>query len=478
MTQSSIWSPRQRVLTLGLLGLMTAVAFEGLAIPTIMPATVAELGGLELYGWAFSAFFLTNIVGVTVAGGDADRHGPGRSFVGGVLLFATGLVISGFAPSMPVVIAGRAVQGLGAGAIGSIVYAVIARAYLPAAMPRMVALLSSAWVVPGLVGPALAGLVAEHLHWRWVFLGLVPAVVLMGLLVVAPIARIGPAEAGRRGDGRGRGYAALALAAGSTLLLAGLSIGQPLLAAVLLIGGGGLAIAALRRLLPAGALRATAGRPAVFAFIFLVAFGFFGTETFVPLAVTDVRGSTTTVGGLALSAAAVTWALGSWLPARLVSVSRARIIGTGSAAIVLGIGVAALVVLPWLPIATAAVGWAIAGLGMGLAYSTLMLLVLQTAPPGEEGVSSAGSQLMFTLGTALGAGVAGAIVAFSEATAVPLGAAIGGADGLMALVVGVALVLALAGRLPTGREAIHRPSQGTEGGVASPAGSVAPFKEP
>jgi predicted MFS family arabinose efflux permease len=270
----------------------------------------------------------------------------------------------------------------------------------------------------------------------------------------------------------------VALAAGSSALLAGLSAGQPLLAAVLVLAGAGVAVMSLGRLLPAGALRAAAGRPAIFALIFLVAFGFFGTETFVPLAVTNVRGFTTTVGGLALSAAAVTWALGSWLPARLVSVPRARIIAAGSAAIMVGIAVTALVVLPWLPIATAAFGWAIAGLGMGLAYSTLMLLVLQTAPPGEEGVSSAGAQLMFTLGTALGAGVAGAIVAFAEGTHLSLAGAIGGADGLMVAVVGVALVLAALGRLPTGREGADRRSEETDGGVASPAGSVAPFKEP
>jgi MFS family permease len=152
--------------------------------------------------------------------------------------------------------------------------------------------------------------------------------------------------------------------------------------------------------------------------------------------------------------------------------------GTGSAAIVVGIGITALVVLPGLPVATAAFGWAIAGLGMGLAYSTLMLLVLQTAPPGEEGVSSAGAQLMFTLGTALGAGVAGAIVAFAEGTDVPLAAAIAGADGLMVLAVGLALLFAAVGRLPTGREGADRRSEESDGGVASPAGSVAPVKEP
>ncbi|HET7636750.1 MAG TPA: MFS transporter [Candidatus Limnocylindria bacterium] len=481
MSTTTIWAPERRVLTLGLLGLVTAVAFEGMAVPTVLPATVHELGGLELYGWAFSAFFLTNIVGVTLAGSDADRHGPRRSFLVGLILFAAGLAISGLAPTMPMVIAGRTVQGFGAGAIGSIVYAVIARAYPPTVMARMIAMLSSAWVVPGLVGPALAGLVADHLDWRWVFLGLIPPVAVLGGFVLGPVGRIGPAG-GLAGEGRReptaerrrRAVAAVLLAAGSTLLLAGLSLRDPILAALpLVVGGGWLAAVTLRRLVPPGTLRAEKGRPAVFALIFLVAFGFFGTEAFVPLAVTDVRGSSTTVGGLALSAAAVTWALGAWLPARLTAVTRRGITAVGALGILLGIGVVALVLLPSMPVATAAAGWAIAGLGMGLAYSTLTWLVLQTAPAGSEGVSSAALQLMFTLGTAIGAGVAGALVATAEGASLGLGAAIGWADLVMLLVMLVAL--ASSRRLPAG--AAPGAALPLEAAAASPAGSMTGYDE-
>lgn len=478
MSTTTIWAPERRVLTLGLLGLVTAVAFEGMAVPTVLPATVHELGGLGLYGWAFSAFFLTNIVGVTLAGSDADRHGPRRSFLAGLILFAVGLAISGLAPTMPIVIAGRTVQGFGAGAIGSIVYAVIARAYPSTVMARMIAMLSSAWVVPGLVGPALAGLVADQLDWRWVFLGLIPPVAVLGGFVLGPVGRIGPAGEGRReptAERRRRAVAALLLAAGSTLLLAGLSLRNPIAAAVpLVLGGGWLAAVTLLRLVPPGTLRAAKGRPAVFALIFLVAFGFFGTEAFVPLAVTDVRGSSTTIGGLALSAAAVTWALGAWLPARLTAVTRRGITAAGVLGILLGIGVVAMVLLPSMPVATAAVGWAIAGLGMGLAYSTLTWLVLQTAPAGSEGVSSAALQLMFTLGTAIGAGVAGALVATAEGASLGLGPAIAWADLVMLLVMLVAL--ATTRRLPAG--AAPGGALPVEAAAASPAGSMTGYEEP
>ncbi len=164
--QRSAWSPGQRLLTAGLIFMVTAVAFEGLAVPTILPATLDDLGGIGLYGWAFSGYSLTNLVGITIAGAEADRRGPLLPFAVGTLCFAAGLAIAGLAPTMAWVVAGRAIQGLGGGAIGSIMYVAISRGYDSSAQPRMIAIVSSAWVLPGLVGPALAGYVTQAASWR------------------------------------------------------------------------------------------------------------------------------------------------------------------------------------------------------------------------------------------------------------------------------------------------------------------------
>jgi MFS family permease len=449
--QSTAWASDRRLLTAGLIGLVTAVAFEGMAVPTVMPAIVAELGQLELYGWAFSAFWLTNIIGITLAGSDADRRGPARAFVVGVVLFAAGMAVSGVASDMPIVIAGRAIQGFGSGAIGSVVYAAIARAYPASATPRMIALVSSAWVVPGLVGPALAGWVTDALGWRWVFLGIVPPVLLMGLAVSPQLARLGPAlrtAVPMRGDAR-RAADAVVLALGSTLLLGALTVGPLPVAIGLAVAGAFLALSALRHLLPPGTLLLRRGRPSVVATVFGIAFAFFGTEAFVPLTVVDVRGGSVTLGGLALSASAVTWTIGSWLQARAAAAGiRRALVTSGAGLIGAGIVITALVLVPGLPVLVAALGWAVAGLGMGLAYSMLALMVLETAAPGEEGFSSSALQLMFTLGTAFGAGVGGAVVATADAGLVPLASAIGIVDGLMLLMAMVALAIAL--RVPRG----------------------------
>ena len=462
---SGAFAPDRRLLTIGLIGLVSAAAFEGMAVPTVLPALVADLGGLELYGWAFSAFWLTNIIGITLAGADADRRGPGRAFAIGVALFAAGMAVSGMATEMWVVIAGRAVQGFGSGAIGSVVYAAIARAYPSSVTPRMIALVSSAWVVPGLIGPALAGWVTDTLDWRWVFLGIVPPVALMGLAVFPQLARLGPAQrtaVPMRGDRR-RAFDALRLALGSTLVLGALTIGPVAielgglavvvgrlpLALLLAAVGAALGISALRHLLPSGTLRLRRGRPSVLAAVFAITFAFFGTEAFVPLTVVDVRGESVTLGGIALSAAAVSWASGSWLQARAAAAGIRRWLVTGGAALIgAGIVVTALVLLPTVPVLVAALGWAVAGLGMGLAYSMLALMVLETAVPGEEGFSSSALQLMFTLGTAFGAGVGGAIVAVADVGTISLDSAIGILDAVMVAMAVAAIAVSV--RIPRG----------------------------
>ncbi|HEY3524077.1 MAG TPA: MFS transporter, partial [Candidatus Limnocylindrales bacterium] len=102
-----LWSPARRALTSGLVLTITLVAFEALAISTVMPIVVHEIGGIELYGWVFSAFFLGSLLGIVVVGGLIDRGGLVRPFLAGLGLFAIGLLIGGLTPSLPILIGGR-----------------------------------------------------------------------------------------------------------------------------------------------------------------------------------------------------------------------------------------------------------------------------------------------------------------------------------------------------------------------------------
>jgi MFS family permease len=230
-----VWSAPYRRLTLGLTLIMLGPAFETLSVATILPKIVANLGGLSLYGWSFSAYMLATLVGLILAGDEADRRGPAIPFIFGVTLFATGLALAGTASSMITFVISRGVQGFGAGIIASVVLVCVGRGYPEQLKPRMVAVLSSAWVVPGLIGPALAGLVAEFVGWRWVFLGLVPIVPLATGMVFPVLRKLTPSLKKTRSLDFHRLLATAGLVAGAGMTLTGLQVQSIPIALVLIL---------------------------------------------------------------------------------------------------------------------------------------------------------------------------------------------------------------------------------------------------
>ncbi len=442
---TSPFAPGRVRLTLGIILTIVAVAFQALAIATVLPAVVDDLGGLNLYGWAFSAFLLTQLVGIVISGLLADERGPAMPFALGIILFAVGLLIGGIAPSMPVLIAARALQGFGGGAIISTAYVAIGRGYPESARPRMLALLSTGWVVPGLIGPAISGLMAEAIGWRSVFLVLAPLPILAGLLAFPSLRRIPVGTPSPRA--KARVISAIVLAAGAGLVLAGIGSPHPVTAIPLLVAGLALALPAMRRLLPEGTLRAAPGMPAVVATVGLVNLAFFGVDAFIPLALVDVRGTSIAFAGLALTAGTILWTTGSWLQAHTAErIPRRTMARIGLSLLSLGIIVTALVLAPGSPLALGPVGWGFAGLGMGLTYITLNLTMLELAPPGQEGTASSSLQLTSVLGSGLGTGIGGALVALMHAQGEPISRALTIHNGLM--LGAVVLAFLAAGGLP------------------------------
>src|SRR4249919_101687 len=259
-----LWAPQTRALTVGLVLSITFVASEALAVVTVMPVVAHDLGGLRLYGWVFSAFMLGSVIGIVAAGREADRRGPAVPFVAGVVLFGSGLAVAGLAPSMDVLVAGRVLQGLGAGAVPLVAYATIGRSLPDTLRARMMAVLSTAWVAPGLVGPAISAEVARLFGWRWVFLGLLPVVAVAGSIAVPALVRLGPPGAGPVQEHQL--IHGIVVAAGATMILAGLTliagsgsvaagtaaIGAAAAGAALIVAGVAAGLPSLRRLVPAG----------------------------------------------------------------------------------------------------------------------------------------------------------------------------------------------------------------------------------
>jgi MFS family permease len=411
--EDGLWSPSRRSLTLGLVLTITLVAFEALAIATVMPLVARELGGFHLYGWVFTAFFLGSLLGIAIVGAVIDERGLALPLGVGLALFGVGLIGGGLAPSMEFLVVARFVQGLGGGAMPPIAYVAIGRALPERLRPGMFATLSTAWVVPGLAGPAIAGSVAELSSWRFVFLGLLPLIAISGLMALRSLPAMSPAsesEAERRSN-RHVIVDAFLVVLGAGLVTAGLSSDQLVILTALVAVGLVLLLPALRRLTPPGTLRLVPGIPSAVLLRGLLTFAFFTIDAYVSLALVEVRGLTATQAGIALTAATVSWTTGSWTQARLRRRGPEVLARAGFFVVAIGIVLTALVLHPAVPVWFAVPAFALTGYGMGLAYSQFAVIVLRDAHEQAQGSTSAGLSLSDTLGTALGTGITGAIIA-------------------------------------------------------------------
>lgn len=481
-TDSGLWSPGRRALTIGLVLTVTLVASEALAVSNIMPIVDRDLtgGNSELYGWVFSGFFLGNLVGIVIAGLLVDRGSLVRPFALGLGLFSIGLLAGGLAPSMEVLVAARVIQGLGSGAIPAVAYVSIARALPEQLRPKMFATMSTAWVLPGVFGPALAGFVADAFNWRLVFLGLLPLIAVAALMTLPAVAAVGPAieavdaEGAAANQARRRLPLALVLAAGAGMLVAGLTDAALVPGLPLIVAGALLAAGAFGRLTPPGTLRAARGLPTAILLRGLLTFAFFTADVYVPLALQGWRGTSATVAGLALTAATLTWTAGAWTQARWIRRYGAPpFIRTGFAVVAVGVLGFGAILSPAVPLAVGVVAWAVAGLGMGLAYAPLSLTVLREAPPESQGAATAGLQLSDVLGTALGAGVGGALIAFGHRAGAEPWVGLAWAFGIGVIAASIGAVLA--GRLRARRATLEAaPDAAITMAVEVPAAHDAP----
>ncbi|HLX33907.1 MAG TPA: MFS transporter [Candidatus Limnocylindrales bacterium] len=411
-SEGGLWSVQRRPLTLGLVLTITLVAAEALAISTAMPIVARELGGLELYGLVFSAFFVGSMFGVVVVGGLIDRIGVVRPFVLGLVLFGIGLTIGGLTPSMPILIVARFIQGVGGGTIPPVAYVAIGRTLPEHLRPRMFALLSTAWLVPGLAGPAIAGFVAETWSWRLVFLGLLPLIVISGTMAFRGLRGIRESSAARSTDSlRRRLGEGIALAVGVSLLTAGLESDSPVLVVGLTAVGAGITAFVFARFTPPGTLRAAPGYPTSVLLRGLTTFMFYLVDVYVALLLEQVRGLSATEAGIALTGATIFWTFGSWTQARLSTRYRPeQFVRVGFPIVAVSIGLLGLVLFPSVRALLAVPIFAAAGFGMGLTYAQFAILVLRDAPAAIQGKVTAGLTLSDSIGTNLGTSVtAGAI---------------------------------------------------------------------
>ncbi|MCX6406711.1 MAG: MFS transporter [Propionibacteriales bacterium] len=447
----SIWRGRLGRTSLGLFSLAFLVAFESLAVVSVMPEVARALDGLALYAVAFAAPVAVSIFSRTASASWIGRAGPAPALGWGVTLFAVGLVVCGTATSMSGFLVGRAVQGLGAGPIGVALWVVVARAYPDHLRPRALAVMTSAWTVPAIVGPVVAGGLTHAFGWRVVFL-LGPVLAAASLAVAWSAVRslaAAPAGAGDdrarhdvgRGDGAVGGLAAAAVAAAAVLLVS--VAGQRTLPAWpvwLVLGLVALGLS-VRRLVPPRTWTGGRGLPSLIGSRAFLMAAYFAAEVYVPLVLVDQRGLSVGLAGAAISGTAFTWYAGAAFVSRperlpaLVGTPRRRA-ALGAGAILLGLLAVPLSLVADVPVVVVATVWVVGGFGMGVLSSTSVTEVLRRSRPGEEADHSASLQtsdsVAESVALALGATVFAAAVGHGlgvgvlAALAVPAGCVVAG----------------------------------------------------
>jgi MFS family permease len=354
--------------------------------------------------------------------------------------------VGGAAQSMPMLVAGRVAQGMGAGVVPAVAYTSVGRSYPAALRPRVFAVISSAWVIPGVIGPAAASALAGWMSWRVVFLALLPLVVVAAVLAL-PALSGGPPDGAEPGATPGdddRVRDAMVLVAGAALVLGGLGAHQPPLAVTLVVVGGLLGAWAFVRLVPEGTLSLHPGLPAAVGTRGILTFAFFGTDAYVSLAATEAHHAPTWVAGLALTGATLAWTTGAWVQDRIVVRRGPRwLVRRGFVVLAAGIALT-LVALGPVPVGFLVAAWAVGGLGMGLSYAPISATVLGEAAPGQEGTASSSLQLTDVLGVSLGTGVGGVFVALGEGRSWDTASS-------LTIAFAIALAVALAGVLAAGR---------------------------
>jgi len=444
--QRSIWGSEFRALTVGIIFVVTAVAFEGLAVTTIAPGLSKDLNGEHLYGWVFSAYLLAQLVGTVITGQWVDRIGPAKPFIVTILVFALGILIAALAPNMLVLILGRILQGYGAGALVNCVYTAITIRFDDSLRPQILAVFSSAYILPGLVGPYVAGVIAEYLSWRYVFWFVLPFILLSALLTTSSFRGLQVEQTSAKKTSI---LPSLLLAAGTGILITGLGKIPSLYGFILSLTGLILLLFPLKKLLPVGTLAARRGLPATIASRGLFVAAYFGTQTFLVLALTSMFGFSADTAGFAVASAAISWSLAANVQARLdkkdQGAGRRQRVLIGLSCMLLGVSA----VVPLAFLASEGFVWVIAilsqivmGFGIGLAHPTSGAIAFSHAQPGEGGRISADLAVADTFTPAVGIGIGGSMVAIAATSEFSLGFGIFLALALQVLIVVISLVAA------------------------------------
>lgn len=414
-------SPQQRLIMIGLMTGMVLNVFEMSVVGTAMPSVVAALGGISLYNWVFTAFMLSSTVTLPIFGKLGDQFGRKWVYIGGLLTFLAGSMACGLAPTMEWLIAARALQGLGAGAMFPSTMAIVGEIFAPAERGRAASYFGPIFLVGSLIGPLIGGFIVDGLGWRWVFYCCVPfGVAAMAIMLTALKAKE-PADGPLHLDIAG---AALLITATTPILLATRAIDEgapwqsPRIVGLLALSMvAGLAFLWQENRAPAPIMPLSLFKQRIFSVAacteFLESGVLVSITMMLPLLAQGVIGLTPSQTGLIMTPFSCLLIAANMSTGQAISrLGRYRSLAiTGF--VVQAIGLLSLAVLPVGGTYAHLVAGALVAAGLGMLIPIYTIVVQNAVPKDQIGTATAGMQFFSQLGESIGVTAVG--MAFSAA---------------------------------------------------------------
>jgi MFS family permease len=407
---AEIFTVRYATVTLILCLGVGLLAFNSFLATVALPTAVQELGGVALISWALTLFLVAAIVGGSGGALLKQRLGARTALLVSAGVFLLGTVVAATATSMPQVLAGRALQGLGEGVVSAICFALIPELFPSRLVPKVFGLLAMIWAVAGFGGPAVAGLLTELISWRAAFLANIPLVLIFAAMVMVKV----PAHAS--GDKSTVRFPGLRLfAIGLAILLVALAgLAEPLPAGGLLLGAAALLVGAVwmdgrarDRLMPRDAFRPVSVVGTGLWMVLLINVAGAGSAVYLVLVVQQMWGYGATAAGALSAVLAVAWSCSAVAVANIRSKeTRKTLIRVGPAMIGTGL-LLVLTGLEFNQVVMVVVGQLVIGSGFGICNGYLNLTMMEAASDSERDRTSALMPTTQSAGNAIGAALAG-----------------------------------------------------------------------
>jgi EmrB/QacA subfamily drug resistance transporter len=411
-------TPRFAIVTAALLALFLA-AMDALVMSAAMPTIVSELGGLHLYSWVYSSYFLARAVSLPIFGKLADLFPNRNLFIGAIGVFILASVGAGCSGNMIFLIITRVFQGIGAGGIFALVYIVLADVSSPRHRGRTMSFASSIWGIASVIGPTLGGFIVTYFSWRWIFFINIPLGLISIWTIGVYLSELRPRREHVSLDFGGVATLSTAILAFLFAFLLGgrsYSWSSPFILGLLLTSVLSLTLfvyielRAKDPILPIEFFRIrgfSTGNGAVF----FSSFSIFSMFAFAPLFIQGAQGRTPVEVGIAMLSLSLGWSLGSLALGQGVDrLGRRYTAAAGALFLMAGCGATLGFTLQTSTLAMFTVFFVI-GVGMGWVSLSTILVVQASVSARDLGVATASNQFARTLGGTVGVGVCGSFIA-------------------------------------------------------------------